>query len=155
MDGISSVDGTTNDNILLMIACQHKNDLDDALLRPGRIQHHYKLHLPNKSDLLAMFHRKLYIINENENINENPQNENFRNDINNTFTDRITCDSDVNIELLVDKLFELQSNPTGSMVTSICNKAIYECIREYSMSDMKNKCDKVCWRHFLVVLQEF
>lgn len=44
-----------DDQILTMIACQDIKILDSALIRPGRLQHHFHLTYPSMADITAIF----------------------------------------------------------------------------------------------------
>lgn len=60
IDGISSIhskEGDRKDNaaVVVMAACTHISCLDDALLRPGRLQYHILLDKPNEEERRAIF----------------------------------------------------------------------------------------------------
>lgn len=62
---LTEMDGVVGSEGIIIIACTNsKDDLDDALIRPGRIDHHLLVDLPSEDDLsllLGMHLRKLFI----------------------------------------------------------------------------------------------
>ena len=127
--------------ILILVACTDITVLDDALLRPGRLQHHIKLELPNRSDVGKI------LVGKSQNMK---------------------CSHDVCVEvvtsILVDKL---DICVTGADIENVCNRALVHRIREYVLSDSQESffCDgenslkdstdvSICMKNFSEALKE-
>lgn len=50
-------------NILVIVACSNIQTLDDALLRPGRLQYHFHLNFPTKEDVSEILTRRTRLWN--------------------------------------------------------------------------------------------
>lgn len=61
LDGVSGGAGTGGEvsDILVVVACSDLEQLDEALLRPGRLQHHVHLGAPRQADIAAMLTKRL------------------------------------------------------------------------------------------------
>jgi len=64
LDGVTSSSSSHSDlesegRILVVAACHDLTSLDEALLRPGRLQYHIKLDLPNDDDIFHIVSRAL------------------------------------------------------------------------------------------------
>ena len=106
LDGVLSqhhCDGDGEDGIIVLAACNNIDILDEALLRPGRLQHHIRLELPNRDDIAAML--RLH-------------------------TRSLRCADDMSIDTLADTLAKQMRPVTGAHVESLCRRAIIMRIRE-------------------------
>ena len=100
---------TSLGGILILVACTDITVLDDALLRPGRLQHHIKLELPNRSDV------------ENILIGK---------------SQKLKCSDDVCVKELTNILVsDLDFLVTGADIENACNRALVHRIREYVLED--------------------
>ena len=94
---------------MILVACTDITVLDDALLRPGRLQHHIKLELPNRSDVQNI------LIGKSQNLK---------------------CSDDVCVEKLTNILVsDLDFLVTGADIENACNRALVHRIREYVLED--------------------
>lgn len=83
-----------------MVACKSLLDLDDALLRPGRLSHHIHIHPPRKTDIVSILHRKL--------IN-------------------LPTSNELEVESIADVLCKLQ--PTCADIDLMCKDAVMSAVR--------------------------
>lgn len=95
--------------IIVLAACTDINVLDDALLRPGRLEHHIRLDLPNRADIKAILAGRL---------------------------SKLTCSDDVDADNLADILIsKLDLQVTGADVENVCRRALMSRIRERIILD--------------------
>ena len=95
--------------ILVLAACTDIAVLDEALLRPGRLQHHIKLSLPNRLDIEQILDGRIK---------------------------KMKCNSDVCIRELGSILhYQKNFNVTGADVENICRRALIAKIREHIALD--------------------
>jgi transitional endoplasmic reticulum ATPase len=95
--------------ILILVACTDITVLDDALLRPGRLQHHIKLELPNRSDVKKILEGKMQ---------------------------KLKCSDDVCVEELTSILVnDVDYCVTGADIENVCNRALVHRIREHVLAD--------------------
>ena len=128
LDGISSSVGaiSAESNILICVACSDINKLDEAILRPGRLQHHIYLGLPNLEDIIDIIRAKL------------PLNIPFKGLYSSGVLKRENNDalfSDINSESLVyiaKRLLECA--PRVADVVAACRKAAFSALREEILS---------------------
>lgn len=146
---LNELDGITRSpqfDILMIIACKNKDDLDEALIRSGRIQYHIHLKLPTLEDLKAVLSYKL--VHQSNRSNHN-----------NRFA--IPCDDDVDTNKLAEFIITMMDNPTISIVNTICNRAVSEAIGSIIKKNQENPIDyelydeyKVSWSHFCLAMDE-
>ena len=128
--------------ILILVACTDITVLDDALLRPGRLQHHIKLELPNRSDVQNILIGK---------------------------SQKLKCSDDVCVEKLTNILVsDVDFLVTGADIENACNRALVHRIREYVLEDSQERSslsdDKefmtpftdvsICMKNFTEALKE-
>lgn len=90
--------------ILVLAACTDITVLDEALLRPGRLQHHIKLDLPNKWDIEEILIGRMK---------------------------KMKCNSDVCVGSLGSILHnQINYDITGADVENVCRRALLSRIRE-------------------------
>ena len=88
----------------MLAACTDITVLDEALLRPGRLQHHIKLDYPTKIDIQEILTEKMR---------------------------EMKCNEDVSVVDLGSILeSETDSNVTGADVENLCRRALLSRIRE-------------------------
>jgi SpoVK/Ycf46/Vps4 family AAA+-type ATPase len=85
--------------------------LDDALLRPGRLQHHIKLELPSLTDIEAILQGRI---------------------------NKLKCGDDVSVKILAGILSGLGRDTTGADVENVCRRALIARIREESCTKTDN-----------------
>jgi len=106
LDGIvakseNSSNGEDN-TVLVIVACNDIGMVDEALLRPGRVQHHFYLGLPTQQDVTDILTHSM---------------------------STIPCKlADVNVQELVDTLMPLQ--PTCVEVHALCRSALMIALRD-------------------------
>jgi SpoVK/Ycf46/Vps4 family AAA+-type ATPase len=121
--------------IIVLAACTDITVLDDALLRPGRLEHHIRLDLPNRSDIKDILAARLK---------------------------KLTCSDDVCVDDLADILIsKLDSQVTGADVENVCRRALMSRIREHlalecsSLGNRESEKDiKIGNKNFLEALEE-
>ena len=119
----------------MLAACTDITVLDDALLRPGRLEHHIRLDLPNKSDIKEILAGRLM---------------------------KLTCSDDVCVDDLADILTsKLDFRVTGADIESVCRRAMMSRIREHlslkggSLNNTESeKHIKIGNKNFLEALEE-
>lgn len=136
LDGVLSqhhCDGDGEDGIIVLAACNNIDILDEALLRPGRLQHHIRLELPNRDDITAML--RLH-------------------------TRSLRCADDLSIDTLADTLAKQMRHVTGAHVESLCRRAIIMRIREEAKKSGTNQMEEndsipsISMHNFLEALEE-
>lgn len=62
LDGIlaKNLSATTQKKLIVVVACSDISRIDDALLRPGRLQQHIYLAIPSENEVREMLFRRLY-----------------------------------------------------------------------------------------------
>jgi SpoVK/Ycf46/Vps4 family AAA+-type ATPase len=130
MDGITSSSDIDADSggVLVLAACTDVNILDEALLRPGRLQHHIELNRPQLQDIIDIFNLQL---------------------------NKMPHDNDINSIEICSIL--MSSNPTASDVNSLCKNALLIAIEEsINSSNYSNNCStivrNVSSNHFIKAL---
>jgi ATP-dependent 26S proteasome regulatory subunit len=115
--------------ILVLAACTDINVLDDALLRPGRLQHHIKLELPSLININAILQGRI---------------------------NKLKCGDDVSVKILAGILFGLGREMTGADVENVCRRALIARIREesYNSADNYNNDINISMRNFYEALNE-
>jgi SpoVK/Ycf46/Vps4 family AAA+-type ATPase len=106
LDGIVSLNlpGGEEGKVLVLAACNDIDTLDEALLRPGRLQHHVKLDLPSRLDVESIL--KLY-------------------------SSSLRLSPSVVLSDLADKLFSSSSGrATGAQIKNICYRALMSRVRQ-------------------------
>jgi SpoVK/Ycf46/Vps4 family AAA+-type ATPase len=111
LDGIVSQDTGVEGGILVLAACTDINVLDDALLRPGRLQHHIELELPSLINIEAILQGRI---------------------------DKLKCGDDVSVKILAGILSGLGRNISGADVENVCRRALIARIREESCNNTCN-----------------
>ena len=104
--GTGGTDGTgggAEDGIVVLAACNNLDILDEALLRPGRLQYHVRLDPPARNDVCAMLR---------------------------IYTRPVRCAADVSIDALADLLAARGTQVTGAHVQSLCRRAVVMRIRD-------------------------
>jgi len=131
---LTKIDGVNALNDVLLIGMTNRRDLmDDALLRPGRLEVQLEIHLPDKKGRYQIFE-----------IHTKTQRENKR------------LADDVNLE----ELAELTPNYTGAEIAGVVRSAVSFAMNEFiDMSDLQNsvmKADniKVTRECFMKALEE-
>ena len=136
LDGVLSQhhsDGDGEDGIIVLAACNNIDILDEALLRPGRLQHHIRLELPTRDDIAAML--RLH-------------------------TRSLRCADDMSIDTLADTLAKQMRHVTGAHVESLCRRAIIMRIREEAkksgihLTAENNSIPSISMYNFLEALDE-
>jgi len=140
LDGVHSTKSTDRESsVLVLVACRHIHQLDDALLRPGRLQVHVHLGKPDRDTVVAIMSKYLA---------------------------RVPCGSDLDIPAVVDDQF-MQQRPSCAQAKAVCTDAIMAAIREdiERMENMKQSKEistqddqvevasyygQVCQRHFIL-----
>ena len=110
LDGIDQIvsinlHGGDEGKVLVLAACNNIEAQDEALLRPGRLQHHIKLDLPNRSDIESIL--RLY-------------------------TSSLRLSPDISLSELADTVFSFSSGRriTGAHIKSICYRALISRVRQ-------------------------
>jgi len=139
LDGVHSAKNTDRESsVLVLVACRHLHQLDDALLRPGRLQVHVQLGKPDRDTVMAIISKYLA---------------------------KVPCGHDLQIASIVDDLF-IQKRPSCAQAKAVCTDAIMAAIRE-DIEQMESRKlasgetiqdqisiasfnGQVCQRHFLL-----
>jgi hypothetical protein len=160
LDGISSLStpgsssgGTAMEsefNVFVLAASENLTNLDQALLRPGRLSYHVKLGFPTKTDigeLLRYFSKKLPLSED-------------------------VCMDEI-VRLCTDRLRGQGQGPTCAAVSALCREAVQIALREriqvtpaassssrsaidLSRYSINEECDgRVSRSHFLSALDSF
>lgn len=103
IDGISS---SSNSGVLVLACTNRIQDLDAALLRPGRLEEHIELKLPTTEDIREIL--QLHLSN-------------------------VPIADDVNLTLFAEIFFELES--TGADVEGVCRDACSMAIRSFEVGN--------------------
>ena len=109
LDGISSGHTTNTTNtynhskVVLIAACADLNLLDEALLRPGRLQFHIHLHYPTKDDIFEIITIR---------------------------TKLLPLHKDLNLKLVTEELFQYLEKPKCSDVDILIQYVIQNVIRD-------------------------
>lgn len=152
MDGIGSSCGNhdmvknTNPPILIITACQDKDLIDEALLRPGRLQYHFHLHAPTFDDLYAILVVKLKNIFCNGLVEENI--------IDDSSGSSILVS---HVQKLAEKLHQIGA--TGADIDSVCHRAILNAIKEAQCNNnvdrwLENEITAVSINHFYSAISD-
>jgi ATP-dependent 26S proteasome regulatory subunit len=113
----------------VLAACTDIDVLDDALLRPGRLQHHIKLELPSLINIEAILQGRI---------------------------DKLKCGDDVSVKVLAGILVGLGRDITGADVENVCRRALIARIRQESCNsaDNYNKDINISMSNFYEALNE-
>jgi len=125
--GTDSAGGGTEDGIIVLAACNDLDVLDEALLRPGRLQHHVRLDPPTRDDVCAMV--RLY-------------------------TRPVRCAADVSVDTLADLLAARGTQVTGAHVQSLCRRAVIMRIRDEARRPGDDAHPSVGMQNFVEALEE-
>lgn len=107
LDGIySSPTGrpSTQSGVLLLVACTDINALDEALVRPGRLQHHIYLGHPTPHDIISILKIR---------------------------TRHVPIKEDVDFDSIARELMRRVKTPSCSHIEKLCSEAMYNVIRKY------------------------
>eukprot|EP01041_Mallomonas_annulata_P006224 gene6224-12609_t len=146
LDGISSYSSSssataaggnavssTSSGVLLLAACSSLDILDEALLRPGRLQHHVHLQLPSKEDIINILEVRMK---------------------------NLPISDDIDTEYIANKLLENKTTPSCADIDALLRHVIQSTIKESisKISLTSTTVDKfevgcnesifVCSRHF-------
>ena len=131
---LTKIDGVNALNDVLLIGMTNRRDLiDEALLRPGRLEVQLEVHLPDQEGRKQIFQIHTKTPRENDRIDE-----------------------DVNL----DELAELTTNYTGAEIAGVVRSAISFSMDQYvNMNDLENSVlntddIKVNRSHFMKALDE-
>lgn len=113
----------------MLAACNDMTVLDDALLRPGRLQHHIELELPSLSNIEAILKGRIK---------------------------KLKCGADVSVKELAAILSGLDRKITGADVENVCRRALIARIREETLDEKDNvkKDISIGMRNFYEALSE-
>lgn len=93
--------------VLVVVACSRLNQLDDALIRPGRLQYHVELNYPSTTELEAILAIKL---------------------------SKLPCSPDIEVSRIVESISRAAAARgkclTGSDMDNLTRKAVYSAMRE-------------------------
>lgn len=138
LDGITTrqqANSIDDQNLLVIVSCQDISHLDDALIRTGRLHHHFELQYPSKSDILAMLKRRLVFSLETQTVDAKRENQ-------------ILCADDVHIDKVLDMISNVSSQVTGASIKSFINGVIRESVREHILEGESDIQPCIYWRHF-------
>ena len=143
MDGIGSTGGSTggdHPSILIITACQSKDVVDEALLRPGRLQYHFHLQAPALEDIYDILSVKMRNIFSNGLVTDADSSSDYSGSSSGSGGN--TGDS-----ILVSQVHELanklhQLHATGADIDSVCHRAILNSIKEVQYN-MNHKIDEI------------
>ena len=164
LDGISSgtffdaEDSTANAQVLILVACASLDSLDEALLRPGRLQYHVALGYPKETDIEHLLRTCTQFVPVKRSHGEAD-----RQDQEVECTDNVSDEETVDFQELSKVLLSrARRQLTCSDIESLCREAVMSAIREY-MNELKDDCandyDKsygncfVHRRHFLLAIE--
>lgn len=99
---------------MVLAACTDITVLDDALLRPGRLQHHIELSLPTRSDVEDILSGRIK---------------------------KLKCSSDVCAEHLADVMWTLGRPVSSADVDDVCSRALMARVREEVACNMAPHMD--------------
>jgi SpoVK/Ycf46/Vps4 family AAA+-type ATPase len=142
LDGISSSTAIAaqkqpamGKQLLVIVSCQDISRLDDALVRTGRLQHHFRLLLPTSSDISAMLrHRLIFKDDAGEKLYQEDK--------------RIPCADDVSVDKVLDMISSISFKLTGASIKSFINGVIRDAVREHIEQHDTEIQPCIYWKHF-------